>query len=106
MAANGVGYSKNRVHSLDSVYYFHGQLDFHEHIVTLPHSPVSSKEISLKQNDIVIFKWPDHNGYSFGMNKRTNETGLYPNYKVRQKWKPEQFPEYDDNIVKVKQIFG
>ncbi|KAK6755260.1 hypothetical protein RB195_013936 [Necator americanus] len=83
--------------SLDDMYYFGGQQP-HEHIVIEDHSPENPDEISLKIGDILTVKSNLWNGYFRGRNSKTEEEGLYPSYKVEEKWKVVDFPALEDQI--------
>ena len=70
-----------RFRSLDDVYYFGGQ-NPHNVVAMFDHTPAKSDEIELKRGDLVGLAGNHWNGYSKGRNRRTNQEGLFPSYKV------------------------
>ncbi|KAL1239860.1 fucosyltransferase [Trichinella spiralis] len=79
--------------SLDDVYYFGGQ---HPHDVTalMDHKPEGPDEIELKIGDRIGIAGNHWNGYSKGVNRRTQKSGFYPSYKVEEAWNLAETP-YD-----------
>uniref|UniRef100_A0A915BEH2 Alpha-(1,6)-fucosyltransferase n=2 Tax=Parascaris univalens TaxID=6257 RepID=A0A915BEH2_PARUN len=80
-----VGDAGSRFHSLDDVYYYGGQ-QAHEQVVVEAYEAESKQEISLKVGDVVGVAGNHWDGFSKGTNRRTGANGLYPSYKVREKW--------------------
>lgn len=71
-----------RYSSLDDVYYFGGQ-NAHNVRAIYEHAPnKEAGEIELKVGDTIGLAGNHWNGYSKGRNKRTNQEGLFPTYKV------------------------
>jgi glycoprotein 6-alpha-L-fucosyltransferase len=99
-------------HSLDSIYYFS---DHHPHqqIVIVEHRKENDEEIDLmvgvsqsvyliifyKIGDVINIDGNMWNGYLKGYNTRTAKSGLYPSYKVTEKWCIETFPVYNSVYV-------
>ena len=81
--------------SLDDLFYFGGQ---HGHEVTafLPHQPTAEDQIALQPGDVVGIAGNHWNGWSKGRNMRTGELGLFPSYKVREKWRIVPFHSAQD----------
>lgn len=80
-------------HSLDDIFYFGGQND-HSQIALYDHHARSSDEIDLRKGDIVGIAGNHWDGYSKGVNRRTQKMGLYPSYKVVEKVDIVEFPTY------------
>lgn len=61
------------------------------------HHAETSKELDLLVGDVVTVDnkmesiW---NGYEFGVNERTNNSGFYPNYKVYEAWQIFNVPDF------------
>ncbi len=92
------GDAANCVHSLDDIYYFGGQ-QRHEQEVWLAHKARNAQEIDLNVGDVIEVAGNHWDGFSKGRNLDTMKMGLYPSYKVREKWRIENFPSYDDASV-------
>ncbi|CAJ0960582.1 unnamed protein product, partial [Mesorhabditis belari] len=82
-------------HSLDDLYYYGGQHD-HQQIVIEDHVPERDNEIELKVGDSVGVAGNHWDGYSKGKNRRTQRQGLYPSYKVIEKWRIIDFPVFNN----------
>lgn len=86
-------------HSLDDIFYFGGQ---HAHSQKALYDHVAmpdSQEISFNAGDTIGVAGNHWDGYSKGINRRTNQEGLYPSYKVEEiirKIDFSSFPEVDD----------
>ncbi|CAJ0577233.1 unnamed protein product, partial [Mesorhabditis spiculigera] len=78
-------------HSLDDVYYYGGQHD-HEQVAIEDHLPERDAEIELKVGDAVGLAGNHWDGFSKGTNRRTQKVGLYPSYKVVERWRVIDFP--------------
>ena len=48
--------------------------------------------MELRAGDVVGVAGNHWNGYSKGRNHRTNKVGLYPGYKMRDRWRIATFP--------------
>jgi glycoprotein 6-alpha-L-fucosyltransferase len=83
-------------YSLDDIYYFGGQSD-HNQIAILNHKAVNDLEINLKIGDIIGIAGNHWNGYSKGLNRNTQQTGLYPGFKTVEKIEVAQFKLFDPN---------
>ena len=70
-----------RFRSLDDVYYFGGQ-NPHNVMAVLDHKPTRPEEIEMRRGDLIGLAGNHWNGYSKGRNRRTNQEGLFPSYKV------------------------
>lgn len=81
--------------SLDDIYYYGGQ-NPHNRVAVLPHEPQKSGEISMLVGDLVGVAGNHWNGYSKGRNLRTNQIGLYPSFKVKDKVETAKFPVYPE----------
>lgn len=69
------------------------------------HVPANGEEIALQVGDLVGVAGNHWNGFSKGTNRRTGKVrakrgrdvlqmGLYPSYKVREKWQIVDFPVF------------
>lgn len=81
--------------SLDDIYYYGGQMA-HNRIAVQPHKSEKAGEISLMVGDLVGVAGNHWNGYSKGRNLRTNQIGLYPSFKVKDKVEMAKFPTYPE----------
>lgn len=79
--------------SLDDIYYYGGQ-NAHNREAVLPHKPRGSTEIFLRPGDLVGIAGNHWNGFSKGHNENTNQGGLFPSFKVRDKVRITEFPTY------------
>ncbi|CAD5231389.1 unnamed protein product [Bursaphelenchus xylophilus] len=80
-----------KFHSLDDIYYYGGQHG-HEQITYERHEKLASNELAMEVGDTIGIAGNHWDGWSKGINKRTGETGLYPSYKTREKWRIVDFP--------------
>ncbi|KAL3984685.1 Variant SH3 domain family protein [Acanthocheilonema viteae] len=85
------GDAGDQFHSLDDIYYFGGQ-QTHEQIAVESYDAENDNEIDLKIGDIIKIAGNHWNGFSKGTNTRTGKSGLYPSYKVREKYIILDFP--------------
>ncbi|GMR59148.1 hypothetical protein PMAYCL1PPCAC_29343 [Pristionchus mayeri] len=85
---NGRG---DEFHSLDDIYYFGGQLP-HEQVAIEIHEAENEKEMDLEVGDVIGIAGNHWDGFSKGINRRTGRVGLYPSYKVQEKWRVVDFP--------------
>ncbi|WKY12122.1 hypothetical protein Q1695_003586 [Nippostrongylus brasiliensis] len=85
------GDAGEKFHSLDDIYYFGGQ-HAHELIAIEDHVPETKEEILLQVGDVVGVAGNHWDGFSKGVNRRTGDNGLYPSYKVIEKWRIVDFP--------------
>ncbi|GMT10728.1 hypothetical protein PFISCL1PPCAC_2025 [Pristionchus fissidentatus] len=81
----------NEFHSLDDIYYFGGQ-QAHEQIAIEKYTAENPNEIDLEVGDVIGIAGNHWDGFSKGTNRRTNQVGLYPSYKVRENWRIVDFP--------------
>ncbi|XP_030760021.1 alpha-(1,6)-fucosyltransferase [Sitophilus oryzae] len=81
--------------SLDDIYYYGGQ-NPHNMIAVLPHEPKRQGELQLTVGDLVGVAGNHWNGFSKGKNLRTNQNGLYPSFKVKDKIEVAKFPTYSE----------
>lgn len=81
--------------SLDDVYYYGGQSS-HNRMAVLPHESRRVGEINLMLGDLVGIAGNHWNGYSKGRNLRTNQVGLFPSFKVKDKVEVAKFPTYSE----------
>lgn len=79
--------------SLDDIYYYGGQ-NAHNREVVLPHKPRTSAEIYLRPGDLVGIAGNHWDGFSKGHNENTNQGGLFPSFKVKDKVRISEFPKY------------
>jgi glycoprotein 6-alpha-L-fucosyltransferase len=73
-----------RFKSLDDVYYFIGS---HLNIFEVIYDHKAKKElgeIDLISNDLIALSGNHWDGYSKGVNLRTNQVGLFPSYKIKR----------------------
>lgn len=87
--------ASNKFKSLDDIYYYGGQ-NAHNRIAVLPHDSERPGEISMNIGDLVGVAGNHWNGYSKGRNLRTNQIGLYPSFKVKDKVETAKFPTYSE----------
>lgn len=78
-------------HSLDDIYYFGGQ-HAHEVVAVEGYIPEKSGEIELRVGDIIGIAGNHWNGFSKGKNRRTGDEGVFPSYKVVERWRVVDFP--------------
>lgn len=83
-------------YSLDDIYYFGGQ-KAHNQRVLYGHEPREGHtEIALEKGDVVGIAGNHWDGYSRGMNRRTNQEGLYPSFKAEDIVDVVDMPSYDE----------
>lgn len=85
------GDAGDRFHSLDDIYYFGGQ-HAHEVLAVENHVPERDGEIELRVGDVIGIAGNHWDGFSKGQNSRTGVSGLYPSYKVVEKWRIVDLP--------------
>nr|CDJ96289.1 Variant SH3 domain containing protein [Haemonchus contortus] len=85
------GDAGERFHSLDDIYYFGGQ-HAHELIAVEDHVPEQPGEIELRVGDIIGVAGNHWDGFSKGVNRRTEANGLYPSYKAVERWRIVDVP--------------
>ena len=85
--------SKN-VQSMDDIYWILGQSD-HDVQAVYPHKSQDSSQIDLNVGDRIGIAGNHWDGYSKGINRNTNRTGLFPSYKVQDIMVVEEFPTYE-----------
>ncbi|XP_055380359.1 alpha-(1,6)-fucosyltransferase [Condylostylus longicornis] len=85
--------ASHRFKSLDDIYYYGGQ-NAHNRIAVLPHKRRNKDEIHLNVGDSIGIAGNHWNGFSKGKNKRTNEIGLFPSFKVNDKVEKVKLPTY------------
>lgn len=73
--------ASHRVKSLDDVYWYYLQTEHYSEAV-VAHRPKNKGEITMEIGDVIKVNSNHWDGYSIGMNKRTNETGAFPSFKV------------------------
>lgn len=81
--------------SLDDIYYYGGQ-NAHNRIAVLPHESQNTAEININVGDLIGVAGNHWNGFSKGRNLRTNQIGLYPSFKVKDKTETAKFPTYSE----------
>lgn len=84
-----------RFRSLDDIYYYGGQ-NGHNRVAVLAHEGKKDGELSLEVGDLVGVAGNHWNGFSKGRNVRTNQIGLYPGFKVKDKVETAKFPTYSE----------
>ena len=90
--------ASDRIHSLDDVYWMGGMYD-HEQNVIYPHQG-NENELTLEVGDVIRLAGNHWDGYSKGMNLRTNKVGLFPSYKVVEKYRLIDYPTYENKELK------
>lgn len=88
-----VDYSQE-FYSLDDIYYFGGQRP-HNVVAVMDHDAKLNGHISLKVGDLIGIAGNHWNGYSKGLNRRTERSGLFPSYKAREAVETYQFKAFD-----------
>lgn len=83
----------HRFKSLDDIYYYGGQ-NPHDREAVIAHSPKNHDEIHLRPGDLAGVAGNHWNGFSKGKNKRTNQMGLFPSFKVVDKVETVKLPTY------------
>ncbi|XP_039260479.2 alpha-(1,6)-fucosyltransferase-like [Styela clava] len=86
-------------HSLDDVFYFGGQGAHSQKVIYDHDAKPGSDEISLHAGDFVGVAGNHWDGFSKGVNRRTNAVGLYPSYKVVEVITKSKFPTYDEASI-------
>ncbi|CAG9765491.1 unnamed protein product [Ceutorhynchus assimilis] len=84
-----------RYKSLDDIYYYGGQ-NPHNVIAVLPHEPKKIGEMNVVPGDLIGVAGNHWDGFSKGRNLRTNQIGLYPTFKVKDKIEVAKFPTYQE----------
>lgn len=79
--------------SLDDIYYYGGQ-SAHNREAVVAHKPRNAGEIYLRPGDLVGIAGNHWNGLSKGHNENTNQGGLFPSFKVKDKVRVTDFPTY------------
>lgn len=87
--------ASSKFRSLDDIYYYGGQ-SAHNRIAVMAHDSHRSGEIQLTPGDLVGIAGNHWNGYSKGRNLRTNQIGLFPSFKVKDKVETAKFPTYSE----------
>ena len=82
-------------YSLDDIYYFGGQNPHSQRALYEHHPREGHSEISLEKGDVVGIAGNHWDGYSRGMNRRTNQEGLYPSFKAEDIIEIVEMPNYD-----------
>lgn len=85
--------ASDKFKSLDDIYYYGGQTA-HNRIAVLPHESHRAGDMSLHVGDLVGVAGNHWNGFSKGRNLRTQQIGLYPSFKVKDKVEVAKFPTY------------
>uniref|UniRef100_A0A914I7M1 Alpha-(1,6)-fucosyltransferase n=1 Tax=Globodera rostochiensis TaxID=31243 RepID=A0A914I7M1_GLORO len=84
------GDAAERVHSLDDIFYFGGQLA-HEWEAVGEFRAETDDEIDLRPGDLIGVAGNHWDGFSKGTNRRTRRSGLFPSYLAREKWRIVDF---------------
>lgn len=87
--------ASDKFKSLDDIYYYGGQ-SAHNRVAVLPHEAQKVGEISLLPGDTVGIAGNHWNGFSKGRSHRTNQVGLFPSFKVKDKVEISKFPTYSE----------
>uniref|UniRef100_A0A1A9VF78 Alpha-(1,6)-fucosyltransferase n=1 Tax=Glossina austeni TaxID=7395 RepID=A0A1A9VF78_GLOAU len=87
----------HRFKSLDDVYYYGGQ-NSDNYQVIIAHEARNHDEIHMRIGDIVEIAGNLWNGFSKGKNMRTNQSGLFPSFKVNDKVETVNLPTYLERI--------
>lgn len=88
--------ASHRFKSLDDIYFFPVQLP-HYHEAILPHHPANrTNEIRMDVGDLIEVLGNHWNGFLKGKNKRTNQIGLLPSFKVVDKIVSVKLPTYSN----------
>lgn len=94
-----------RFRSLDDIYYYGGQ-NAHNVVAVLPHEARRGGEMTMAVGDLVGIAGNHWNGLSKGLNIRTNQVGLFPGFKVRNKIETAKFPLYAEVPKRVESLDG
>ncbi|XP_060530769.1 alpha-(1,6)-fucosyltransferase isoform X2 [Cylas formicarius] len=89
--------ASGRFRSLDDIYYYGGQ-NPHNVVAVLSHEPQKHGEMIVNKGDIIGVAGNHWNGYSKGRNLRTNQIGLYPSFKTKDKIETAKFPTYSEFV--------
>ncbi|XP_076274211.1 alpha-(1,6)-fucosyltransferase 8 [Rhynchophorus ferrugineus] len=87
--------ASSRYKSLDDIYYYGGQ-NPHNMIAVYPHEPKRQAEMQIAVGDLIGVAGNHWNGFSKGRNLRTNQNGLYPSFKMKDKIEVAKFPVYSE----------
>lgn len=85
--------ASDRFKSLDDIYYYGGQ-NAHNQVAVIGHKPRNLDEIELEVGDLVGVAGNHWNGMSKGKNRRTNQVGLFPSFKVMDRIETAKLPLY------------
>lgn len=83
-------------YSLDDIYYFGGQNAHNQRVLYGHHPREGHAEISLEKGDVVGIAGNHWDGFSRGVNRRTNQEGLYPSFKAEDILDIVDMPTYDE----------
>ncbi|ERL96089.1 alpha-(1,6)-fucosyltransferase [Dendroctonus ponderosae] len=83
--------------SLDDIYYYGGQNEHHV-VAVWPHEPKKTGDMQMRSGDLIGVAGNHWDGFSKGRNLRTNQIGLYPTFKVKDKIETAKFPTYSETV--------
>ena len=83
--------------SLDDIYFYSFWRPRHHEVALYSHNATRPDEISLEVGDVLRINDNRWDGYSHGINLRTQQTGLYPSFKTVAKTKILDLPVYKEN---------
>lgn len=89
--------ASSNFYSLDDIYYFGGQ-SAHNQRALYAHRPRTDEEIGFEPGDVIGIAGNHWDGYSKGINRRTNQEGLYPSYKAEELLDVADMPTYDEAV--------
>ena len=75
--------SRDKAKSVDEIWSYQKQND-HQLAAIMGHNPEEPNELELQAGDIISLMDHFWNGYSWGLNHRTNVKGIFPEYKTRE----------------------
>lgn len=81
-------------YSLDDIYYYGGQSD-HSQQAIMKHVSTGVGDMDLNPGDIIGVAGNHWDGWSKGLNRRTNREGLYPSFKTIEKVQTSHFKAFD-----------
>ncbi|XP_037048478.1 alpha-(1,6)-fucosyltransferase-like [Bradysia coprophila] len=85
--------ASNRFKSVDTIYFFYGE-KVHSREAVISHRAKNTIELSMNVSDTLRIFHNLGNGFSQGKSLQTNQTGIFPSFKVVNKVETADFPKY------------
>ncbi|XP_037048449.1 alpha-(1,6)-fucosyltransferase-like [Bradysia coprophila] len=84
--------ASNRFKSVDTIYFFYGTIHNREAVIS--HRAKNTIELSMNVSDTLKIFHNLGNGFSKGKSLQTNQTGIFPSFKVVSTVETADFPKY------------